>query len=1182
MKSLKMDLRWLLTVCAIAAVCALICFVPQARATGGTVSGCAYVDANENLTHDESEQLITGVPVCLERREGSAWTEADRTETDLYGKYDFTGLPSGEYRVICTLSGQELYAISVGTSMEMEDGAVCGEAVMLENEKTISGGDVGLAPSARLALTVFQDSNGDGKRGDYDRGVPGIEVTLMDGETALGSTSTDGEGKAALYTRSGRYTVRVALPAGYGLSDGSVQSHIIDLDVTFDTGEEESLTLAVAPVGALGGKVFEDLDNDGIRGEDEPGVAGVTVHIEGSRTGTVREITTDETGVYLFDFLPDDTYTISATLPDGMLYARYSQTGGDLRSIFTGSNITREFPLRDAARLTDKNIGVVENGVISGIAFLDLNYNGRLDEGEPGYAGVTLEALRGSGAESQGKVATGEDGSFRLEGLRGGEYQLRAILPNDGSIFSVTGVGNAAEVNLFEQRSTRREFTIGGLTLGSGGETSALVGVARTASVSGVVFEDAEYDGVCGGSDKRLSGIKVNAVDASGQTVATATTNAKGEYTLTGIMPGVYTVQVQRKAGYGFTRLRPEEDGGSHVTALVGEMGMTAEMDIAMGEDITGVNAGMLPASTVSGVFFHDVNDNGLRDESELGMLSAQVRLLSEDGEIDLVQTPGEDGTYFFDGVMPGRYTLHYLLKEHCEMARVAEGGNTVAHAGLDTVYGPFEVVMGESLTLPMAGAVTLGNFTGAVFEDLNANGQWDEGEKALSGAKVDLTPDRTGVEAAQAVTGADGSFDLEGLRPAGYTLTVTLPEGYIFSRPLEGLAFGTLGEQSLVCAWQTLTDRKDKAIGAVQPGSISGVIWLDENEDGQRGEGEMLMSNVSLELVDEQGGTVVKRTASTDQGFRFDNVRPGTYTVRLTLPEQSSPAEDSTSTFVTNGLKMTQTGVAVAAGEDVDGLTTGLVSTTSVAGRLYLDENGARTPLAGVTVSLYKGGELSPLMTVLTDDSGRYRFDGLWPADYYLEAGLPSGTIFVRPDDPNYAAGASAVTASGEGTGTSELFYLHMAQHRLDMDVIYIKPARVGDLAWLDENGNGLVDEGEPGIPGITVRLTQDGEVAYETVTDAYGYYLFTDVYPGTYTLVAQAYPELTPTKQVEALRIISSCLTGGDGTEAHSDPFEVESGSLNVNFDLGYLLREGESLPSAITAPPTRDWTISNTKAQ
>lgn len=646
-----------------------------------------------------------------------------QTETDLYGKYTFTGLSAGEYRVACTLSGQELYAVSVGTSMASEDGAVVGDAVVLESGKTASGGDVGLASSARLKLTVFQDSNGDGKRGDYDRGVSGIEVTLLDGETPLESTVTDEEGKAAMYAHAGRYTVRVTLPAGYGLSDGSVQSHIIDLDVSFSTGEEEAFTLAVAPVGALGGKVFEDIDNDGVMSEDEPGVAGVTVHIEGSRTGTVRDITTDETGVYLFDFLPDDMYTISATLPEGMLYARYSQTGGDLRSIFTGSNITREFAVRDAARLADKNIGVIENGVISGVAFLDLNYNGRRDEGEPGYAGVTVEALRGSGAESQGKAVTGEDGAFRLEGLRGGDYQLRAILPNDGSIFSVTDEGSAAEVNRFEQRSTRREFTIGGLTLGSGGETTALVGVARTASVSGVVFEDAGYDGVLGESDKRLSGLKVYALDADGQTVATATTNGRGEYTLEGIMPGAYTVAVQRKAGYGFTRLRPAEEGGSHVTALVGDLGMTAEMDIAMGDALTGVNAGMLPASTVGGVFFHDVNDNGLRDENEIGMLGAQVRLVSEDGEIDLTQTPAEDGSYFFDGVMPGRYTLHYLLGEHCEMARVAEGGNTVAHDGLDTVYGPFEVVMGEALTLPTAGAVTLGNFSGAVFEDLNANG---------------------------------------------------------------------------------------------------------------------------------------------------------------------------------------------------------------------------------------------------------------------------------------------------------------------------------------------------------------------------------------------------------------------------------------------------------------------------
>ena len=172
MKSLKMNLRWLLTVCATAAVCALICLAPPARAAGGEVSGCAYVDANENLVHDESEQLITGVPVRLELRDGGAWTEAARTETDLYGKYAFTGLSAGEYRVICTLSGQELYAVSVGTSMASEAGAVVGDAVTLEEGKSVSGGNVGLAPSARLALTVFRTATATASAATTTAGCP--------------------------------------------------------------------------------------------------------------------------------------------------------------------------------------------------------------------------------------------------------------------------------------------------------------------------------------------------------------------------------------------------------------------------------------------------------------------------------------------------------------------------------------------------------------------------------------------------------------------------------------------------------------------------------------------------------------------------------------------------------------------------------------------------------------------------------------------------------------------------------------------------------------------------------------------------------------------------------------------------------------------------------------------------
>ena len=116
--------------------------------------------------------------------------------------------------------------------------------------------------------------------------------------------------------------------------------------------------------------------------------------------------------------------------------------------------------------------------------------------------------------------------------------------------------------------------------------------------------------------------------------------------------------------------------------------------------------------------------------------------------------------------------------------------------------------------------------------------------------------------------------------------------------------------------------------------------------------------------------------------------------------------------------------------------------------------------------------------------------------------------------------------------------------------------------------------------ISGVKISLMQGGKAVYETVSDAYGYYLFDAVYPGAYTLTAEAYPELTITTPVENLRVISSCLTDGDGDKAESAEFSVESGGLDMNYNLGYILKDGQSAPAAITAPPQKNWTVNNQK--
>lgn len=1158
---------WILSLCMMLALCAGAC--------AESLSGCAYVDANENGQCDAGEQLITGVPLVLEPLTGEETVAS--VFTDEYGCYALDVPSDGEYRLRCTLAGQDLYAATLGESTQYENGFI-----VLENVQPGSGVDVGLRTAAKITVSTFQDADGNGKRGKYETGMRDVRVEVISGETVLAQGMTDKKGSVLLSAAPGEHQLRFTVPDGIGFTVAGEDScaGYVGSDTTvsealrFAAGETAEAFIGVRPVGSFSGKAWEDMNNNGVLDEDEPGVAGVTVYLEGERTGTTCALVTDETGLYHFANLPDDKYTITADIPAGMLYARYTPNGGDLRSIFTGDNLERQFSVKNAGDVVSKNIGVVQNGVIHGYAFMDLNYNGLWDEGEPGYEGVTVDAYRLNNNESMGKVVTDKEGAFRLENLRSGNYRVRAILPDDGSEFSITAAGAVHEVNLFDQRTNRRESSYEQLVLESGAEASVLIGVARGAVVSGSVFQDDDYNGHQNGKEKYFSGIRVRAVAADGSIAAEDTTGPKGQYELSGIMPGEYTIQVQRKAGMGFTRLRPNDKGGSHIAVLEGDWGKTDAMQIAMGDEFTQINAGMLPSSTVSGSFFHDVNDNGLWDQGELGMLSAKVRLLSADGEIDLYQTPADDGSYFFDGVMPGKYTLTYLLPEHCEMAQTASGGNTVKHNGPETTIASFQVKLAAAVELPLAGAVTLGNFEGVVFRDSNANGVMDAEESPLSGAEIVLT---STYGSAEATTGNDGAFSITDLRPAEYTLQFTTPDGTISSHSFDLFTTEAVSRQELSCPWQALINRESKQIGAVAPASIAGEIWMDENQDGVQGETEWIMEGLTLSLLDENGA-VAAQTVTDAGGFVFENVRPGSYTVSFQMPEQSSPAQDAASTFSLAGGVMQQTDVKAYEGEAVHGLRTGLVSRTSIAGTAWLDEYGVRTPVAGVTVSLrLPDGQTQ---SVQTDENGAYRFDGLWPGDYSLSAQLPNSMIFVRPNDPNYAPGSSFADSIANDSASSRAFPLYMAQHQLSRDVLFIKPAKIGDIAWLDENQNGLVDGSERRLPGVTVQLVQDGAVIYETTTDSYGYYLFDGVYPGQYVLQASAWPQVSPTTPVEALRIISSCLTSGDGTNAQSDPFSILSGESSRNFDLGYILLDGQTLPQeALVEPEGRDWTIPNT---
>ncbi|HRX09385.1 MAG TPA: SdrD B-like domain-containing protein, partial [Candidatus Limiplasma sp.] len=940
------------------------------------------------------------------------------------------------------------------------------------------------------------------------------------------------------------------------------------------------LSASAESLGYFTGRVWNDLNNNGLMDPEEPLIPGVTLHLLRDDTGELLTAVSDETGTYLFSDLPNDSYKFSVEFPQAMLLARYTSEG-DLRSILTGDdeNNYRSFIVRYTDPRTDMNVGLVDSAIIRGITYLDMNYNGNYDEGEPPYGGLKLQFIRNYVDRPVQEVISGSDGVFEFDYVRTGNYRFRAIVPDDGSAFTLVPANPGYFSNLFAPRDGRRENSVEDIDVENGMVYEYYIGVTLGGQISGSVFNDKDYSGAYNGADSAITGVTVQLIDKNGEVVSQINTNKNGDYTLADVMPGTYTLRFVRKDGYTFTKYRPMETGGNDaILSVSGLYGETEPFSIAMSETLTDFNAGMVQAATLGGVFFYDENDNGLMDAAETGFTEGRVRLVSTDGEIDLTQPVNADGSYLFNGVAPTDYTLYYLLPEHAEMAKVAKGGNTLAHQGAENAVTNLTLQAKKSYTQPLVGAVKLGTFEGYAFTDRNANGIQDEGEAPLAGVTVSVAPSGAPEAAVSAVTDETGVFSVTGLRPGDYNLNLQLPDGLIFAGNIEqsGIQLDRTSTYSAPILFSTLLRRTHNAIGAVAPASLQANVWLDENLSGARDDGEPGVSGLSYTLFDEiRQQTVMTALSGEDGSVLFENIRPSAYTVSFVLPTDSSPVS-GVGTMAASGGNMAQSGIALSAGDAYTDVSTGIVSTTSLGGIVLADRTGGRAPVQGVEVLLYREGDSSPLQTAVSDENGMYRFDGLWPGSYQLEVVRPDGYVFTRPGDPMLSPGDSAIAQIGDTSGYSASIVLHMAQDQLHQNILFTIPAKVGSLVWLDENANGLIDGTEPMIGGVTINLLQNGEAVYTTTSNEWGYYEFPDVYPGEYTLQAYAYPELDITAQVPAVPIISSCLALGDGSIAASEPFTVESQTVNFMYHLGYVLKRGKSLPEDAIHGTSKDWTF------
>lgn len=203
----------------------------------------------------------------------------------------------------------------------------------------------------------------------------------------------------------------------------------------------------------------------------------------------------------------------------------------------------------------------------------------------------------------------------------------------------------------------------------------------------------------------------------------------------------------------------------------------------------------------------------------------------------------------------------------------------------------------------------------------------------------------------------------------------------------------------------------------------------------------------------------------------------------------------------------------------------------SSISGRVYVDNRLSgwqdagvgSPPLAGVTVNLLDGSGTFITSTV-TGADGTYLFPNLAPGNYQVQEIQPTtGNFFEGFDTPGSTGGATVLPGQ-VGKNLITGIVLPIGTNSIRNNFGEIPPADPNGFVYNDLNANGLRDPGEPGIPGVTIRISGtafagtpiarpvvDADIpggGLTRVTDANGFYEYAIMPPGLYAINETANP--------------------------------------------------------------------------
>jgi hypothetical protein len=288
-------------------------------------------------------------------------------------------------------------------------------------------------------------------------------------------------------------TLTQYVPENQGITEPRVEAQFFTgMRASFDTG------FRWAAAGDFEGQVFKDIDGDGVRQENEPGMPGMVVVASDG-----KEAVTDEEGMYRIKGVTGKKVSLlleSSKIPYG----------------FAPSNAaSQDFEIKQG-KSQRADFGLVPRSDVTGHVFNDVNQDGKMGAGEPPVPNVLLNLETGKGARSNSS----------------GVYTFPNVVAGDHSI--ALAVARLPEGYLPLTQPSKS------FTLFEGVRYELNFPLRAQRAVTGRVFVDTDKNGILDEGEQKLAGVTVT---LAGQTVVT---DSGGWYLFDDVLPGSHELKVER------------------------------------------------------------------------------------------------------------------------------------------------------------------------------------------------------------------------------------------------------------------------------------------------------------------------------------------------------------------------------------------------------------------------------------------------------------------------------------------------------------------------------------------------------------------------------------------------------------------------------------------------------------